>query len=177
MEFENFGEICPRYGLGVCWINLHIWYQIWSVYMASSGFWSQLKGWRILSLKHVQIISTSGGLCLTFGSTCVIMICLTHWRRVTHICVRKLTAFGSDNGLLPGRRQAIIWTNAGILLIRTFGTNFSDILIEIHTFSFTQMHLKMSSGKWRTFYLGLNVLTPVVVTYVIFNHQHQQNAR
>ena len=42
---------------------------------------------------------------------------LTHWGRVTHICVSKLTSIGSDNGLPPGRRQAIIWTNARILLI------------------------------------------------------------
>ena len=34
-----------------------------------------------------------------------------------HICVGNLTIIGSDNGLLPGRRQAIIWTNAGILII------------------------------------------------------------
>ena len=32
-----------------------------------------------------------------------------------HICVGKLIIIGSDNGLLPGRRQAIIWTSAGIL--------------------------------------------------------------
>ena len=43
---------------------------------------------------------------------------LTHWGRVTHICVSKLTIIGSDNGLSPVRRQAIIWTYAGILLIR-----------------------------------------------------------
>ena len=41
--------------------------------------------------------------------------CLTHWGRVTHICVGNLTIIGSDNGLSPGRRQAIIWTKAGIL--------------------------------------------------------------
>ena len=72
---------------------------------------------------------------------------LTHWGRVTHICVNKQTNTGSDNGLSPGRRQAIIWTNAGILLIRTLGTNFSEILGEIHSFSFSKMHLKMSSAK------------------------------
>ena len=33
---------------------------------------------------------------------------LTHWGRVTHICVSKLTIIGSYNGLSPGRRQAII---------------------------------------------------------------------
>ena len=42
---------------------------------------------------------------------------LTHWGRVMHIC--KLTITGSDNGLSPGQHQAIIWTNAGILLIWT----------------------------------------------------------
>ena len=84
---------------------------------------------------------------------------LTHWDRVTHICVGKLTIIGSDNGLSPGRRQAIIWTNAGILLIGPLGTNFSEILIEIQSFSFKKTHLKMSSGKWRPFCLGLNVLT------------------
>ena len=83
---------------------------------------------------------------------------LTHWGRVTHICVGKLTNIGSDNGLSPGRRQAIIWTNAGILSIGPLGTNLSEISIEIHTFSIKKMSLKMSSAKWRLFRLGLNVL-------------------
>ena len=81
---------------------------------------------------------------------------LTHCGRVTHICVSKLTIIGSDNGLSPDRHQAIIWTNAGILLIGPLGTNFSEIVIEIYIFSFKKMHLKMSSGKWRPFCLGLN---------------------
>ena len=83
---------------------------------------------------------------------------LTHWGWVTHICVSNLTSLGPDNGLLPGRRQAIIWTDAGMLLIGPLGTNFSEILIDIHTFAFTKMHLKMSSAKWRPFCLGLIVL-------------------
>ena len=83
---------------------------------------------------------------------------LTHWGRVTHICVSKLTIIGSDNGLSPGRRQAIFRTNAGILLIGPSATNFSEILIGIETFSFKKIHLKMSSAKWRPFCLGLNVL-------------------
>ena len=77
---------------------------------------------------------------------------------MTHICVSKLTIIASDNGLLPGRRQAIIWTNAGILLIRTLGTNFSEILGETDSFSFKKMHLKMSSAGGRLFSLGLNEL-------------------
>ena len=87
---------------------------------------------------------------------------LTHWGRATHICVGKLTIIGSDNGLSPGRRQAIIWTNAGILLIGPLGTKFSEILIGIQTFSFRKMHLKISSAKWRPFCLGLYELRDVV---------------
>ena len=63
----------------------------------------------------------------------------THWGWVAHIyiyiyiyiCMSNPTIIGSDNGLLPGRHLAIIWTNAGILLYRHLGTNFSEILIEI----------------------------------------------
>ena len=78
---------------------------------------------------------------------------------MTHTCVSKLTTIGSDNGLSPGRCQAIIWTNTGILLIGPLGTNFIEILIGIQTFSFKKMHLKMSSAKWRSFCLGLNELS------------------
>ena len=84
-------------------------------------------------------------------------VCLTHWGRVTHICVSKLTIIGSDNGLAPGRRQAIIWTNARMLLIGPLGTNFGEVLIEIHKFPFKNMHLKISSAKLRPFGLDLNV--------------------
>ena len=92
---------------------------------------------------------------------------------MTHICVSELPIIGSDNGLSPGRRQAIIWTNAGILLIRTWGRNFSEILSEICAFSFKKMHLKMSA-KWRPFCLGLNVLTQWQVNYTCHVHQHNQ---
>ena len=77
---------------------------------------------------------------------------------MTHICNSKLTIIGSDNGLSSDRRHAIFLTNAGILLFGPLGTNISETLIEIHTFLFKKMHLKMSSGKWRPFCLGLNVL-------------------
>ena len=65
---------------------------------------------------------------------------------MTRICVSKLTIIGSDNGLSPGRRQTIIWINAGILLIRTLGTNFSENAFQ------------KSYAKWRLFSLGLNEL-------------------
>ena len=82
---------------------------------------------------------------------------LTHWGQVMHICGGKLTIISSDNGLLTGQCHAIIWTNAGILLIGPLGTNFSEISIGIQTFLFKYMHLKMLSAKWRPFCLGFNV--------------------
>ena len=82
---------------------------------------------------------------------------LTHWGRVTHICVGKLTIIGSDNGLSPERHQAIIWINAGILLIGPLGTNSSEISIEIQTFSLKKIRLK-KAAKCGSLRLGLNVL-------------------
>ena len=75
-----------------------------------------------------------------------------------HIWVSNLTIIGSDNGLSPGRCQAIIWTIPGILFIRPRWTNFSESLIEILTFSFKKMGLKLLTAKWRPFRLNLNVL-------------------
>ena len=92
----------------------------------------------------------------------VFVISYFNWGRVTHICISKLTIIGSSNGLWPGWHQAIIWTNDGKLLNKPLGTNFNEILIEIYTFSFRKMHLKMSSAKWHPFCLGLNVLIYVL---------------
>ena len=77
---------------------------------------------------------------------------------MTHILVSKLTIIGSDNDLSPGRRQAMILTNAGILLTGPVGINFTEIVIEINIFSIKKMYLKMLSAKWRLFRLSLNVL-------------------
>ena len=82
-----------------------------------------------LDVLNIQIILTSSN-----G--------LTHWVRVMHICVSNLTITGSDNGLSPGRRQAIIQTNAAILSIGPLGTFFNEIFTKVHTFSFKKVHLK-----------------------------------
>ena len=83
---------------------------------------------------------------------------LIHWGWVTHICGSELTIISSDNNLSPGRPQAIIWTNARILLNGPLWTNFSEILLEIYIFSLKKMHLQMFRGKCRPFCLSLNVL-------------------
>ena len=109
-------------------------------------------------LKRIAIIFLNNKICLCEKGHWDIFISI-HWRRVTHICVGKLTIVGSDNGLSPAGRQAIIRTNGGISLIGPLGTNFSDILIGVQTYSFKKMYLKISSAKWCLFCLGLDVLT------------------
>ena len=50
-----------------------------------------------------------------------------------------------------GRRQAIFWTNTGMLLIIPIETNFSDILIEIHAISFKKMQENaLENALWKT---------------------------
>ena len=77
---------------------------------------------------------------------------LTHWGRVTHICISKLNIIGSDNGLSPGWRQAIIWTNTGILLTGPLGTKLEwnlnrNVYIFINKY-FWKCHLKMAVILW-----------------------------
>ena len=72
---------------------------------------------------------------------------------MTHICVSRVTIIGSDNGLSPGWRQAIIWTNAGILLTGPLGTNFSGIVIEVYIFLFKKCITKRPSAKCQPFWL------------------------
>ena len=79
----------------------------------------------------------------------------------------------SDNGLSPARRQPIIWTNDDTLSIRPFGTHFNEILFEIQEFSFTKIHLNISSARCRPFCLGLNVLGPSCEVPVFFSHLYK----
>ena len=72
-----------------------------------------------------------------------------------------------DNGLSPGRCQAIIGNNAGILLIGSLGIKSNETLFEMHKFSFKKIHSKMSSGKRRPSCLGFNVLTELMMTHPV----------
>ena len=72
---------------------------------------------------------------------------------MTHLCVGNLTIIGPDNGLAPARRQAIIWTNAGILLIGPVETKFNAILSELVAFLFKKIRLNVMP-----FCLDLNML-------------------
>ena len=111
-----------------------------------------------LSLSHLEhIFSTQ---CIKNG---VGQKLLTHWGQATHICIVNLTIIGSDDGLSCCWRQTTIWSNAGILLIEPSGTNISEILMEIQTFSSKKMHFKMSSIKWRPFCLDLNLFNKVLI--------------
>ena len=124
----------------------------------------------ILNTNLIEYTWQALGMLIAFKQLCILMmkwcyIPITHRGLMRHTCISKLTITGSDNGLSPGRRQAIIWTNAGILLIWTIGKNFSEILSKIHTFSFKKMHLKMSV-KWPPFFLNFSVMIhPTICTH------------
>ena len=98
---------------------------------------------------------------------------LTHWGRVTLICVSKLTIIGSDNGLSSGPCQAIIRTNDRILLTGPQGTDFNEILIEIYTLSFKKMPLM--SAKRRPFCPSLNELTGIILCMHPANERRHYN--
>ena len=77
--------------------------------------WLESTGGSTLQMPSPSIYSSQ-----TWSVMCLQMSYhLTYWGRVTHICVSKLTSSALDIGLSPGRHEAIIWTNAGIFLIRT----------------------------------------------------------
>ena len=66
-------------------------------------------------------------------------------------------SIGSGNGLSPVRHQVITATNTD-LSIGSLASNVSEVVIKIQTFFWREMHLKMPSAKWRSFYLNLGVL-------------------
>ena len=102
----------------------------------------------------IKLVSWMPILFMLKGLTVATVCQLTHWGRVTYICVSKLTIIVSDMVC----RQTIIWTNAGILSMKLsiapLGTKFNENLINIYIFSFKKMHLKMSSGNWLHFVLA-----------------------
>ena len=84
--------------------------------------------------------------------TMVAIFCLSHypWGYLIEAewCIYasvKLSIIGSDNGSSPGRCQAIIWANDGVLSIWPLRNNFNEILIEIHTFPLKKIPFKMSA--------------------------------
>ena len=181
-QFSVYWRLCPSpipvnvkvlaYG-----ISHQLWFCFWfalfcagyMIYSYLSHVFDSLISFMVASLSMRQLYDCQW--LPNSGKVILIDRFLTHWGRVTHICVGNLTIIGSDNGLSPGRRQAITWTNVGILLIGPLGTNFSEMLIKLQTFSFKKIYLKMSSGKWRPFCLGgLNVLTTTKHNKTNFMH-------
>ena len=73
------------------------------------------------------------------------------------VCVDILTIIGSDNGLSPGQRQAIIWTNDRILSIRPLGIRNSYIFIQ--EYAFEKVFCKM----------GVILSQPQCVNFIVSN--------
>ena len=79
----------------------------------------------------------------------------TRVARRSQPCVKgPLAITSSDNGLLPVQCQAIIWTNAHLLS----GMHFSEMWNEIDIINFLIMYMKISSAKWKSFCLSLNLI-------------------
>ena len=85
---------------------------------------------------------------------------------LTHICVTGLneasvnkTTAGSDNGVEQNKRQDIIWTNVGLLLIRPLETKFSKILFKLQQVWCKKILLKFVVWQKVDIFLSLNVLT------------------
>ena len=89
---------------------------VWPSYLYMANSW-----WIMWFTPHFNVFKIPNGT-------------LTHWGLVTHICVSKLAIIDCDNGVTPGRLQAITLTNAGILLFLTWGTNLSEIVRAVHAF-------------------------------------------
>ena len=86
-----------------------------------ASIWLRYHGFELITCYHKMQLKIEKN---------IVASALTHWGRVTHICVSKLT--------IICRCQVITWNNAGIMLFR----NFCEILSEIHSSSFKNMHLK-----------------------------------
>ena len=109
---------------------------------------------------------------------------VTNGSRVTHICISKLTIIGSDRGLFPSWHQAIIWTNAWILLIWPCGTYFNGFFEQYSYISIQENALENVVWKWQPFSLALNVLTNhtyhsfvTQLTSVGYDNAYQQLSR
>ena len=90
----------------------------------------------------------------------IVAFCLAHWGWVKKMVVVLQTTYSNA---FSSMEILVFWLiffwrwHLRVLLIISI-TNVSEILIEIHTFSFRKMHLKLSSVKWQPFLLSLNVL-------------------
>ena len=76
---------------------------------------------------------------------------LRGWEK--HLCVSKL-----GYGLSSSRQQDCICAKCAVLKMGPLGWNVSEIWIKMQWLLVMKTHLKMSSEKWRPFYLGHNVL-------------------
>ena len=165
--------VAPSHYLTQCW-NIVDWTPRSKLQWNFKRYWYiffQENAFENVVWKMAAILSRPQCVKAVWGAVAVHGLCNTH------IHVNNFQAkvdirediIGSDNGLSLERRQAIIWTNAGILFIGPLGTNFSDILIEIQTFSLKKIRLKMSSAKCCSFRLGLNVLIHCPFEYMDAN--------
>ena len=138
--------------------DLKLWCQSTAHFVGVSHAIYQLKSKLILWPLSMDIMgSSSAGYRQVLGASSTYLVLLTEGKWHLYIASVNWAIIGSDNGLSPFWRQAIIWTNDGLLFIWSLRTNFSEIWIKIHWISFKKIHLEMSSAKCPLFCLSLKL--------------------
>ena len=139
----------------------------------------------MLNLRFNPLIYTGKAAYVTISYYFVFLfpLFLTHWGRVTHICFGELTIIGSDNGLSPGWRQAIIWTNAGALSIGPLGNFYrnSYFFIQENKFDFVvcemaailSWHQCVNPSSTGLVYINGTLMRPSACLQGVTGHQHE----
>ena len=85
-------------------------------------------------------------------------------QKVKILQVIRIFAVGQRVSLWITDLQFLVWTSAGISFKGPFVTNFNEVRIKIHWFSFNKLHLKMPAKEF--FCLNsLNVLRPLFILW------------
>ena len=129
-----------RYACGSLWslIKLRLWGVMWGIdenYYVIVWEVSYRNDFSRSDMSHSRSMRSSAPPPTALPGTSTYV--LTHWGRMTCICIRKLTIIGSDY-------LAQCWNIGDFYLANIFIQEW--------------IHLKLSSHNWRPFCLGLNVI-------------------
>ena len=118
-------------------------------FLTSRSLWRHYNvPWWPTSLVHIYVTWPQRVNCARWCYSLFSFVWLTHFLLVWHIYPSvNWVSIGSNNGLSPIRRQRHCLNKCWLLSSWPLRTNLSEIWIEIQSFSFMKMHLKMSSAK------------------------------
>ena len=86
---------------------------------------------------------------------------LIHWGQVMHICVSKLRHHWLRQWLLACLAPNHYFDQCWLVVISPSRTYLNEILLDIQSFIFKKMHLKMLCAKWQPSCPGLKMLASI----------------